>query len=53
MAMTAEEVMADMATMDDMIVHLQQQQQQAAVAASTTSAAATAELHRIRPKTIH
>ena len=45
---TAEEVMADMAAMKDMIVQLQQQQQQATVAASTTSAAATAELHRMQ-----
>ena len=44
---TADEVMADMAAMKDMIVQLQQQQQ-AAVAASTTSAAATAELHRMQ-----
>ena len=45
---TAEEVMADMAAMKDMIVQLQQQQQQAAIAASTTSAAAQAELHRMQ-----
>ena len=45
---TAEEVMADMAAMKDMIVQLQQHQQQAAVAASTTSAAAQAELHRMQ-----